>query len=163
MPKSSYWPPLYLHLAGFEYAPLFASVKSHCWSANQVDRKLLEMHFWLIVEFFGPQALQTLQAGVKLHLRHRVHFLLNKKCTLFIDNTTPKIQKVAINTGSKRKRDVWKLKYLTDIHFCFCYPLVGVRISPWSKDTCPSPVISHGWFVTWNERNWAEKLSSYSC
>ena len=64
------------------------------------------MHFWLIVEFFGPQALQTLQAGVKLHLRHRVHFLLNKKCTLFIDNTTPKIQKVAINTGSKRKRDV---------------------------------------------------------
>lgn len=108
MPKSSFWPPLYLHLAGFEYVPLFASVKSHCWSTNQVDRKLLEMHFWLIVEFFGPQALQTLQAGVKLHLRRRVHFLLNKKCTLFIDNTTPKIQKVAINTGSKRKRDVWK-------------------------------------------------------
>ena len=67
------------------------------------------MHFWLIVEFFGPQALQTLQAGVKLHLRRRVHFLLNKKCTLFIDNTTPKIQKVAINTGSKRKRDVEKI------------------------------------------------------
>ena len=64
------------------------------------------MHFWLIVEFFGPQGLQTLQAGVKLHLRCRVHFLSNKKCALFIDNTTAKIQKVAINTGSKRKRDV---------------------------------------------------------